>query len=87
MFCKDCGKQVNVNASVCLSCGSAVVKGWSDNTFHALMIGTILIPLIGLIAGVVGLLTGNTNRGCILLVTGLCSWFVSMIIIGMLFSL
>jgi len=61
MFCNSCGKEIVDEAVVCVGCGCAVkpVKAtgekWSTGTMVALVIGSILIPLIGIIFGIIGL--------------------------------
>jgi hypothetical protein len=62
-FCAACGNEVLDTAVVCVKCGSAisgkpaVVSGdkWSQGTMIGLIIGTMIIPFIGIVAGIVGL--------------------------------
>ena len=78
MFCSGCGKEIPDDAVICIGCGRAVkpVKApeekWTTGVMVALVIGSILIPLIGIISGVIGLTKDvNKNQGAILLTIGI----------------
>ena len=52
MFCRNCGKEVNDNAVVCVSCGAAVKPQSSkqDGPIGCLLGGAcFLVPIIGLV--------------------------------------
>ncbi len=61
MFCSSCGKQIADDAVVCIGCGrstrQASVSGeaWGVGFMILMVIGTLIIPLIGLVSGIVGL--------------------------------
>lgn len=59
-FCQSCGGEVKDNAVVCVNCGCAIKKivtgePWSTGGLIALMIATVIIPFIGIGAGIYGL--------------------------------
>ena len=70
MYCQHCGKEIPDDAVVCIGCGRAVkplpqqvaAKKWSGGMLALLIILTIFIPLVGIIAGIVGL-TKEEKRG------------------------
>ena len=55
MFCKNCGKEINDNASVCIYCGCNVddKKDKEDNEPKTAM-GVLMALLLGLIGLVIG---------------------------------
>ena len=60
MFCNSCGKEIADDAVVCVGCGRSTKlksegEAWSALTVVLLAIGTVIIPFIGLIAGIIGL--------------------------------
>ncbi len=61
MFCTKCGKEILDMAAVCVGCGcpvksTKVPEGkWSSGAMVALVIGSVLMPLIGIVFGVIGL--------------------------------
>jgi hypothetical protein len=68
MFCSHCGKEIPNDAVICVGCGRAVKpiqiigNKWSGGMMAFLIIATILIPLVGIIAGIIGL-TQDAKRG------------------------
>jgi hypothetical protein len=78
MFCNRCGKEIADDAVVCIGCGravkplAAVGEKWSTGAMIALVIGTLLVPLIGIIFGIIGLNKGKKEKqGAILLGFGI----------------
>jgi predicted nucleic acid-binding Zn ribbon protein len=63
MFCSKCGKENPDDAGFCSTCGSAlnsipekaVSKPWSDSAMNVLLFGTGLLPIIGIVAGLIGI--------------------------------
>lgn len=61
MFCMGCGKEIPDDAVVCVGCGRPVkpLKGsdgkWGTGAMIGLVVGSIVIPLIGIIFGIIGL--------------------------------
>jgi uncharacterized OB-fold protein len=59
-FCKACGNEVVDSAVVCVKCGSSVAKeskveAWSTGKMWGYSVLSFLIPLIGIIFGIIGL--------------------------------
>lgn len=77
MFCKECGKEVLETAVVCVGCGSSLGKSvktgdfakWSGGKLFAIAFATILMPIVGIIAGIMGLCTveNRTAGACVLI--------------------
>ncbi|MDA8807244.1 zinc-ribbon domain-containing protein [Opitutales bacterium] len=61
MFCSSCGKQIADDAVVCVGCGRSTRKAsgsgeaWGVGLMIIMVIGTLIIPFIGLVAGVIDL--------------------------------
>ncbi|MBU5227520.1 zinc-ribbon domain-containing protein [Clostridium senegalense] len=52
MFCKNCGKQINNNAEICIHCGVRVAPSRPrsvDNPSHLAGIVSCCFPIVGLI--------------------------------------
>lgn len=76
VYCRNCGKPMAALAAFCVSCGVPVNTGADDNitdiispssgfsTAHMtlLIIGTILIPFIGIIGGILGLIFNKGKK-------------------------
>lgn len=71
MFCRYCGKEIPDEAVVCVGCGRPVqpVKPpppipsddkWSGGAMTGLVIGSIFIPLLGIILGVIYMSNSQT---------------------------
>jgi|TARA_B100000959_G_C14828859_1_gene560996 uncharacterized membrane protein HdeD (DUF308 family) len=81
MFCQNCGNELNTNAVICVNCGisTAQISAKSNK-------GHISLPIISLIAGILGILTFfddsgwdlDTIIGCIVL------WAIVPIILGLI---
>jgi len=82
-FCKNCGAEVNDKAVVCVKCGVALEvkpkgEAWSTGAMIALVIGSLLIPLVGLGFGLWGRgQPDKKDQANILLILGLVSWFIA----------
>lgn len=87
MFCPHCAKEIPDDAVICVGCGRAVQplrqsisqptsqsmpqQGWSDNVVTFLLFGSALLPIVGIVAGIVGLFKAETRRqGISILVFG-----------------
>ena len=55
MFCKNCGKEINDNAAICIHCGVAVAKEKSDEGESKTGIGVLMGLFLGLIGLIIGL--------------------------------
>lgn len=76
MYCSSCGKEVTNDATVCVICGQNIQKltrpvtqsvsvsqqGWSDSAITFLLFSTAIIPLIGLVAGIIALFKNATVK-------------------------
>lgn len=79
MYCPHCGKEIADDAVVCVGCGREIKaigkpadKKWSGGILALLIILTIFIPLVGIIAGIVGLTKeAKRSQGGILLGLGI----------------
>lgn len=60
-FCSSCGSEVNPKASICVNCGVKQVVGWSQGTKTFLFLMALFMPIVGGIAGIVGLFN-DANR-------------------------
>lgn len=93
MYCNKCGKEINDEAVVCIHCGCAVNNGAKNNPMvpteddkvsAIIIICTILIPLVGMILGIVNLCKKKTRSGGIYLGVGIGAWVLNMIILAMI---
>jgi hypothetical protein len=80
MFCSKCGKENPGNVGFCSACGSVLslvaqkeaTKPWSDNVMNVLLFGTGLLPIIGIVAGLIGIFKPAVKaQGIILLAFGI----------------
>ena len=81
MFCQNCGNELNTNAVICVNCGisTAQISAKSNK-------GHISLPIISLIAGILGILTLfddsgwdlDTILGCLVL------WAIGPISLGLI---
>ena len=66
MYCQKCGKQLDNEAVVCIGCGcpvkNTVANGESSGLAVTATIFAILIPIIGIILGIVGCCTYKTPK-------------------------
>ena len=85
MFCRNCGKEIDENAIVCIHCGCAVEKKPVSESKHTmgLLLG-IFVGLIGLIIGVCVFPTGSYERETFM--KGWTKGFVITLIIGLVFG-
>jgi len=105
MYCKNCGRQIDDNADVCLGCGVYTDKGRAmagyqnsyqnsqyaqnqqgqpDVSTNGLDILSFLIPIAGVILGIVYMATGRPNAGRRYLTIGLVTWAIVFILIMMI---
>lgn len=88
MFCNKCGKEIFDEAVICVGCGcpvkpiKAVEEQWSTGTMTALVIGSVLIPLIGIIFGTIGLnQDAKKGQATILLVIGIIMTLITLLML------
>lgn len=71
MYCKNCGKEIDDNADVCLNCGSYTDKGKlinsvpevQDTISAAIVVVSILIPIIGIVIGIANINNSKPRSG------------------------
>jgi len=77
MFCKSCGKEINDKAVVCVGCGIAVSpdvpaviaagvsnkKELTQTERWAGWIGALIMPIIGIIMGILAMTKGKIGEG------------------------
>ena len=93
MFCKNCGKEVNEKAVVCIHCGCAIEqpkieKSNSTTGEEKTTIGIIMAIFLGLIGLVIGLLlypSATVERDTF--VKGWVKGFVAMLIISVVLAI
>ena len=56
MYCRNCGKEINENASICLNCGASVKLVAKDSNSMAIVgfIMSFFVSIAGLICSIVG---------------------------------
>ena len=98
MYCKNCGKEIEDKAVICVYCGVRTGNDSASLTNTMAIIGLIcsfvLAPL-GLVFGILGLRFANRNGGCgkgmsiaaIIISATLCAIFLIYIIIAIAISL
>jgi hypothetical protein len=83
MFCKACGKEVMDTAVICTGCGSSTTgsipgAGMSEESISKLImwgwLGACLLPIVGLVIGIVLCVKGKINHGIGQVVVSLFSW-------------
>lgn len=79
IFCRGCGKEIHESAKSCPHCGApqtsaqSIVLPWSTGRMVFYGIVGFFLPLIGVVAGVVGLLKEpRRKQGAILLALAIC---------------
>ncbi len=95
MFCKKCGAEIMDDAVICVKCGSPTdnftntkkksydlrLRDANEPANGGLIILSILIPIVGIIMGIVNLAKGKTRSGKAYLIAGIVSFVVYLIII------
>lgn len=79
MFCNKCGASIHEEAVICTKCGCQVtntaIKQWHINTVVGLYIISIVIPIIGVIAGIIGCFNlKNRPAGAGMIAVSLIAW-------------
>jgi len=89
MFCNRCGKEIADDAVVCIGCGRAVKpiaatgEKWGTGAMIALVIGTLFVPLIGIIFGIIGMnKEAKKGQGATLLAIGIIMVIVGLAVIA-----
>lgn len=76
-YCSSCGKEVNPNAVVCVSCGVALEKK-SDVSTGLLVLSyimAVLMPIVGVALGIYCMCKSKVGSGVAVLVISLFFWF------------
>lgn len=84
MYCKNCGQEIRNEAVICVHCGCSVEKKeplTEDKISAAIVILSLIIPLVGIIMGIVNFCKGKFRSGGIYLAIGIISWIFNIIII------
>lgn len=98
MFCQSCGASINQGTVFCGQCGRAQTAipvgspvyqvapastGWSGGVMTLLVIGSLLLPIVGLVAGVVGLTKPDTRgQGAALLAFSIIGWIIGFAVLA-----
>ena len=75
-YCKKCGKELEEGNFVCPNCGND-----ADAVNIGLMILSILIPIAGIILGIINLTKGKKKSGTSYLVAGIIAWVVGILLV------
>jgi len=82
VYCRYCGEEIFEDAVICPHCGRQVApltnhededetqeSTWDESNMLGLVVGTIIFPIIGLVAGIYGLIKpGKAGQGFALLI-------------------
>ena len=93
MFCKKCGASIDDEAVVCPKCGcktenyeeKVTVKEEPDKATGGMIVLSILLPIVGVIAGIVNLCKKKTKSGTTYLIVGIVAWIIGAIVISGLY--
>lgn len=89
-YCKNCGKEIDDKAVICVHCGvpqSSVHPAQSNNpdaerkATGAEIAASILIPIVGVIMGIVYLAQGKKKAGTTALIAGIIAWLAYYVLI------
>ncbi len=90
MFCNKCGSEIPADSKFCVKCGTKSeteaqpAQNYSysteENVNVGLVILSVIIPLIGLILGIVNLSNKNKRAGKAYLIAALISGFLAICI-------
>ena len=97
VYCRYCGKEIFEDAVVCPHCGRQIApltnnkdedesrsSSWDDSNMTGLIFGTFILPIIGLIAGIYGLIKpGKVGQGFALLMLTIIASLIWGVLIGM----
>jgi hypothetical protein len=77
MFCKHCGKEINDKAVVCVGCGIPTDNKSSDGNKLVVWayILAILMPIVGVIMGIVLLTKNKTGHGICSIIASIFAFF------------
>ncbi|MBE6858893.1 MAG: hypothetical protein E7498_05605 [Ruminococcus sp.] len=70
MYCKNCGQEIRNEAVVCVHCGCSVEKKeplTEDKISAAIVILSLIIPLVGIIMGIINICKSKFRSGGIYL--------------------
>lgn len=92
MFCAKCGKEINDEAVICPNCGCSTGKNSAspsapaeeDKASGGLIAASILLPIVGVILGIVNLCKKKTKSGTTYLLVGIVAWIVFAVLLSMI---
>ena len=97
MFCANCGKSIDDNAVVCIHCGAPTQKfGGNVNVDPnekpnpGFIVLSILVPIFGIVMGIVEKNNGKTRAGKSYLTASICSvafWLIFTFVIVLISTL
>lgn len=82
MYCSKCGFEINDEAIICPKCGCYTNNQLKekdvleDNISVGLVILSILIPIVGVILGIINLCSKKTKSGTAYMIIGVVAWVV-----------
>ena len=94
MFCSSCGKTIPNDSEFCPECGLSLKnsptqkttqsgQSWTNGAMIGLVIATVLIPLVGIVMGIINLKDAHKGgQATTLLIVG-----IAMAVLGILMSL
>ena len=105
MFCQKCGKEIHNEAVVCIHCGCSVNRGSSvstqntsyravqesSSTANCAMLFAFLIPIVGLILGIIGvnkyITPSYKSRSVSAIVISIIVWILSFVLMFSMYEL
>ena len=91
-YCIKCGKEIDEEAIICIRCGCQTGKPTTqpgvmnvdpnEPANGGFVFLSVLIPLVGIILGIVNISNGKKHAGKVYLWTSIIVWLTSIIISG-----
>ncbi|MBQ9898895.1 MAG: zinc ribbon domain-containing protein [Ruminococcus sp.] len=89
-YCRKCGAEIDDESVICPKCGVQTEKFGKakeeveDKVSGGMVVLSILIPIVGVIIGIVNLAKGKKNSGLVYLIVGIVAWVTGAMIISSL---
>ena len=105
MFCQKCGKEIHSDAVVCIHCGCSVNRGSSpltqqtprrevlesSSTANCALLFAFLVPIVGLILGIIGvnkyITPSYKSRSVSAIVISIVVWIISFVLLLSMYEL